>query len=441
MQDKSRSFCEKNGKLNSSGTRNQEEDFGNLCCESTSAFQKGRHNWEMEFKHAATAAQAAAESAERASVAAKAAAELSNREKLIRQCSGEWQSSCRGGFRAELSLEYAFHSSKHLSAGYAASTFRRSAFEINVREQNRLVGPHNEHFMNGDDNVVKPYQKVQGEANKESSGSGSDAYLDCDTSDSEDGVSEQNSVILAHPSKTAMIPDKEETSKPLNCDKDIPSKEKYILETGVYPREAETLKELRNATAKHPMGFMGAAPDAGQLIAMLLKVSNAKKTIEVGVFTGYSLLLTALTIPDDGKIIAMDPDRKAYEIGLPFIKRAGVQHKIDFIESPALPVLDKLLEDAENEGSFDFAFIDADKNNYWNYHERVMRLVKIGGIVAYDNALWGGTVALPEKAVSKDKQEWRLLSLAFNEAISKDCRVQIAFVSIGDGVIFCRRIA
>ncbi|KAG2410930.1 caffeoyl-CoA O-methyltransferase [Vigna angularis] len=366
MQDKSRSFCEKNGKLNSSGTRNQEEDFGNLCCESTSAFQKGRHNWEMEFKHAATAAQAAAESAERASVAAKAAAELSNREKLIRQCSGEWQSSCRGGFRAELSLEYAFHSSKHLSAGYAASTFRRSAFEINVREQNRLVGPHNEHFMNGDDNVVKPYQKVQGEANKESSGSGSDAYLDCDTSDSEDGVSEQNSVILAHPSKTAMIPDKEETSKPLNCDKDIPSKE---------------------------------------------------------------------------KIIAMDPDRKAYEIGLPFIKRAGVQHKIDFIESPALPVLDKLLEDAENEGSFDFAFIDADKNNYWNYHERVMRLVKIGGIVAYDNALWGGTVALPEKAVSKDKQEWRLLSLAFNEAISKDCRVQIAFVSIGDGVIFCRRIA
>ncbi|XP_014508301.1 probable caffeoyl-CoA O-methyltransferase At4g26220 isoform X1 [Vigna radiata var. radiata] len=216
---------------------------------------------------------------------------------------------------------------------------------------------------------------------------------------------------------------------------------KYILETGVYPREAETLKELRNETAKHPMGFMGAAPDAGQLMAMLLKVSNAKKTIEVGVFTGYSLLLTALTIPDDGKIIAMDPNRKAYEIGLPFIKRAGVEHKIDFIESPALPVLDKLLEDAGNEGSFDFAFIDADKKNYWNYHERVMRLVKIGGIVAYDNALWGGTVALPEKAVSKDKQEWRLLSLAFNEAISKDCRVEIAFVSIGDGVIICRRIA
>ncbi|XP_022639977.1 probable caffeoyl-CoA O-methyltransferase At4g26220 [Vigna radiata var. radiata] len=84
---------------------------------------------------------------------------------------------------------------------------------------------------------------------------------------------------------------------------------KYILETSVYPPEAETLEELRNATATHSWGFMGADPDAGQLMALLLKLLNAKKTIEVGVFTGYSLLLTALTIPDDGKIIALDPDR------------------------------------------------------------------------------------------------------------------------------------
>ncbi|XP_027341622.1 probable caffeoyl-CoA O-methyltransferase At4g26220 [Abrus precatorius] len=215
---------------------------------------------------------------------------------------------------------------------------------------------------------------------------------------------------------------------------------KYILETSVYPREAETLKDLRNETAKHPLGFMSAAPDAGQLMALLLKLLNAKKTIEVGVFTGYSLLLTALSIPDDGKIIAMDPDRKAYEIGLPFIKRAGVEHKIDFIESPASPVLHQLLEDPANEGTFDFAFIDADKNNYWNYHEKLMKLVRIGGIIAYDNTLWGGTVALPEKAVSEPKRDWRRLALHFNQAISKDCRVQIAFVSIGDGIIICRRI-
>ncbi|BAT72910.1 hypothetical protein VIGAN_01035300 [Vigna angularis var. angularis] len=163
---------------------------------------------------------------------------------------------------------------------------------------------------------------------------------------------------------------------------------KYILETSVYPREAKTLKELRNVTATHPWGFMGADPDAGQLMALLLKLLNAKKTIEVGVFTGYSLLLTALTIPDDGKIIALDPDREAYEIGLPFIKKAGVEHKIDFIQSPALPVLDKLLEDDSNKDSFDFAFVDADKDNYWNYHERLLKLVKIGGLIIYDNTLW-----------------------------------------------------
>ncbi|WJX54170.1 caffeoyl-CoA O-methyltransferase [Trifolium repens] len=215
---------------------------------------------------------------------------------------------------------------------------------------------------------------------------------------------------------------------------------KYILETSVYPREAETLKELRNSTAKHPLGFMGTSPDAGQLIALLLKLLNAKKTIEVGVFTGYSLLLTALNIPHDGKITAIDPDRKSYEMGLPFIKKAGVLHNIDYIESLALPVLDKLLQDPANEGTFDFAFVDADKNNYLNYHERLIKLVKIGGIVAYDNTLWGGTVALPEMAVSEPKRDWRRSALDFNKAISKDSRLEIALVSIGDGLTICRRV-
>ncbi|XP_020215562.1 probable caffeoyl-CoA O-methyltransferase At4g26220 isoform X2 [Cajanus cajan] len=206
---------------------------------------------------------------------------------------------------------------------------------------------------------------------------------------------------------------------------------KYILETSVYPREAETLKELRNATASHSRGFMGVAPDAGQLMALLLKLLNAKKTIEVGVFTGYSLLLTALAISLDGKIIAIDPDKKAYEIGLPFIKKAGVEHKIDFKESPALPVLDKLLEDPSNRESFDFAFVDADKDNYWNYHERLLKLVKIGGIIIYDNTLWGGTVALPEEDVPTPKRRFRKATLDFNKAIADDSRVEISAVSIG----------
>ncbi|KAK9275084.1 hypothetical protein L1049_022343 [Liquidambar formosana] len=154
-----------------------------------------------------------------------------------------------------------------------------------------------------------------------------------------------------------------------------------------------------------------SSPDAGQLMAMLLKLLNAKKTIEVGVFTGCLLLLTALSIPDDGKIIAIDDNREAYEIGLLVIQKAGVQHKIDFIESQALPVLDKLLEDHENEGSFDFAFVDADKETYINYHERLMKVLKVGGVVVCDNTLRRGMVALPESAVPEGRKQDRQLIL------------------------------
>ncbi|KAJ4828900.1 hypothetical protein Tsubulata_013777 [Turnera subulata] len=154
--------------------------------------------------------------------------------------------------------------------------------------------------------------------------------------------------------------------------------------------------------------FMGGSPDASQLMALLLKLTNAKKTIEIGVFTGYTPLLTALSIHDDGKITAIDVDRKTYEIGLPIIQKAEVEHKINFIESPAIPILDKLLEDEANEGSFDFAFMDADKENYINYHERLMKLVKVGGLVEYDNTLWGGTVAWPLQAVPQGKRPGRL---------------------------------
>ncbi|XP_021807073.1 probable caffeoyl-CoA O-methyltransferase At4g26220 [Prunus avium] len=215
----------------------------------------------------------------------------------------------------------------------------------------------------------------------------------------------------------------------------------YILETSVYPREPEPLKELRAATASHPRSQMATAPDAGQLMTMLLKLVDAKKTIEVGVFTGYSLLLTALTIPEDGKIVAVDVNREAYDqIGLPIIKKAGVQHKIDFIESEALPVLDKLLEHHENKGSFDFAFIDADKVNYWNYHERLMKLLKVGGIVVYDNTLWGGTVVMPEESTPEYMKQGRQATIELNKLLAADARVQISHASLGDGITICRRI-
>ncbi|KAL5768674.1 hypothetical protein ACOSP7_015218 [Xanthoceras sorbifolium] len=214
----------------------------------------------------------------------------------------------------------------------------------------------------------------------------------------------------------------------------------YVMETSVYPREPEPVKELRGVTAGHPKAVMGTAPDAGQLMAMLLKLVDAKKTIEVGVFTGYSLLLTALTIPEDGKIIAIDMNRESYEIGLPVIKRAGVDHKIDFRVSEALPVLDQLLKDKENEGGFDYAFVDADKVNFWNYHERLMKLLKVGGLVVYDNTLWGGTVAKPEEQALEILKPGRQATLEFNKLLAADPRVQLSHVPLGDGITICRRI-
>ncbi|XP_073276154.1 cation-dependent phenylpropanoid and flavonoid 8-O-methyltransferase 1-like [Primulina huaijiensis] len=214
----------------------------------------------------------------------------------------------------------------------------------------------------------------------------------------------------------------------------------YLLETSVYPREADYLKEIRALTSTHPMAVMGTNPDSGQLMALFLKLINAKRTIEIGVFTGYSLLLTALTIPEDGKITAIDPDRSSYEIGLPIIKKAGVEHKIDFVESAALPVLEKLLEDHDNHGTFDFAFVDADKHNYVEYHEKLLRLLKPGGIVIYDNTLWAGTVTMPEDSVPPVLLPSRKPVMELNKYLAADTRIQICQVPVGDGMTICRRL-
>ncbi|KAG6424092.1 hypothetical protein SASPL_114504 [Salvia splendens] len=214
----------------------------------------------------------------------------------------------------------------------------------------------------------------------------------------------------------------------------------YIMNTSVYPREHECLKELRAITSTQPRAVMGTSPDVGQFMDLLLTTINVKKTIEIGVFTGYSLLQTALAIPDDGKITAIDVNRSSYEMGLPMIEKAGVKHKINFIESEALPVLDELLKDAENKGTFDFAFVDADKDNYANYHERLMELLKPGGIAIYDNTLWGGTVAMDEESsVRLRSKPARKNLIAFNKYIAGDARVQISQIPLGDGITLCRR--
>ncbi|XP_068327021.1 flavonoid 3',5'-methyltransferase-like [Pyrus communis] len=183
---------------------------------------------------------------------------------------------------------------------------------------------------------------------------------------------------------------------------------------------------------------MNVPVDEGLLLSMLLKVMNAKKTLELGVFTGYSLLTTALALPADGKITAIDVDKEAYEVGLPFIQKAGVEYKINFCLSDAFTVLDDLIiKQGEEEGSFDFEFVDADKDCYMEYHKQLMKLVKVGGIIAYDNTLWFGTVAEPEENVQEFARKGRKQLLELNSFLAADDHVEPAVVSTGDGLTLC----
>ncbi|XVE85598.1 hypothetical protein DITRI_Ditri17bG0103200 [Diplodiscus trichospermus] len=218
---------------------------------------------------------------------------------------------------------------------------------------------------------------------------------------------------------------------------------KYILNTSAYPREHEQLKAIRDATAqKYPnLSGMGVPVDEGQLLSMLLKLMKAKKTLEIGVFTGYSLLATALALPDDGKITAIDKSREYYEVGLPFIKKAGMEHKINFIESDAIKALSEMSSDEKHKEEFDFAFVDADKKCYMKYHEHIKKIVKIGGVIAYDNTLWFGFLVEEEEQVPEYARASRKALLELNESLASDPCIEICQISIGDGLTLCRRIS
>jgi caffeoyl-CoA O-methyltransferase len=200
----------------------------------------------------------------------------------------------------------------------------------------------------------------------------------------------------------------------------------YLLAVSL--REAEILQKLRGETADLPMSMMQISPEQGQFMALLVQLINAKKTLEVGVFTGYSSLVVALALPDDGKIVACDIDENYTAIARRYWQEAGVEHKIDLQLAPALETLDKLIAAGET-NTFDFAFIDADKNNYDNYYERALNLVRPGGLIAIDNVLWSGRVADAEDC---DK---RTISIQnFNQKLHADSRVNISLVPIADGL-------
>jgi predicted O-methyltransferase YrrM len=173
---------------------------------------------------------------------------------------------------------------------------------------------------------------------------------------------------------------------------------------------------------------MQISPEQGQFMALLVKLIGAKKTLEVGVFTGYSSLVVALALPADGKIVACDVSEEYTSVARRYWQQAGVADKIDLHIAPALETLDKLLTAGEAE-TFDFAFIDADKSNYDNYYERSLELIRPGGLIAIDNVLWSGKVADTE---IQDNQTNKIRAL--NRKLHEDSRITLSLVPIADGL-------
>lgn len=200
----------------------------------------------------------------------------------------------------------------------------------------------------------------------------------------------------------------------------------YLLSVSL--READILKELRHETAKHPMGKMQISPEQGQFMALLIQLIGAKKTLEIGVFTGYSTTVVALALPENGKIVACDKDQEFTDIARKYWQKAGIEGKIDLKIAPALETLQQLIEKGEAE-TFDFAFIDADKSNYDSYYEKSLILVRKGGIIAIDNVLWSGKVA---DSTIQDNRTTKIRAL--NEKIYQDSRVNLSLLPIGDGL-------
>ena len=201
----------------------------------------------------------------------------------------------------------------------------------------------------------------------------------------------------------------------------------YLLAASL--RESDVQAELRQVTAEHAQARMQISPEQGQFMALLVQLMGAKKTLEIGVFTGYSALTVAMALPEDGRMVACDVNEKDCAIALPYWKKANVAHKIDLRIAPALDTLDNLIANGES-GTFDFSFIDADKSNYDNYYEKSLQLVRPGGLIAVDNTLWYGRVADPEVQDNRTKR-----IRALNEKVRNDKRVMMSLLPVGDGLL------
>ena len=205
----------------------------------------------------------------------------------------------------------------------------------------------------------------------------------------------------------------------------------YLLDVSL--REPEVLRRLREETAKIPAAAMQIAPEQGQFMALLVEVMSARNAIEVGTFTGYSSLCVALALPPGGRLVTCDVNVETTDVARRYWAEAGVADRIDLRLAPALETLDALIAEGET-GTFDFAFIDADKVEYDAYYERILALLRPGGLVSVDNVLWNGRV------IDATRQDEATRAIrAFNEKIHADPRVSLSLVPIGDGLTLARK--
>jgi len=209
--------------------------------------------------------------------------------------------------------------------------------------------------------------------------------------------------------------------------------ELYEYLKSVSLREDPICRRLREETAKMPMAGMQVAPDQAQFMALLVRLTGAREILEIGVFTGYSSLAMAMALPEGGHVTACDVSEEWTSIARRYWREAGVDSRIDLRIGPATDTLAELRENGRS-GSYDLAFIDADKANYGIYYEESLKLVRVGGLIVVDNVLWSGRVADP-KVSDVDTRAIR----AFNAALLQDNRVEISMLPVGDGITLARR--
>jgi len=205
----------------------------------------------------------------------------------------------------------------------------------------------------------------------------------------------------------------------------------YLMQVGV--RESPAAAALRVETRKMPMAMMQISPEQAAFMQLIVKLLGVRRALEVGTFTGYSALAVAEAMGSDGRLIACDVSVEWTSIGKPHWAKAGVAHKIDLRIGPAVATLDELIAQGQS-GTFDFAFIDADKSNYDNYYERALKLVRQGGLIGIDNTLWSGAV-IDASRQDADTQAIR----ALNTKVHADPRVDTMLLPIGDGLTLARR--